>query len=580
MKSFIRFNLIGVIFTLIGILIVFQILRIQDIGDEILIDPYWKEPVTPERGIIYDRNGNQLAGNKKVYELGIELNQVVDAETIALEVSRIFDMEYKDVLSLADMEFNENSARYMVLDDFIEPGKISQLESVEQQYINEKNSGLNGLHWFSYLQRSYPEKFLASNILGFYSFMDRIEGGSHFGVEEAYDNLLSGNPVTVVHPLDPSQISEIANVPPGANLVLTIDREIQAMTEEILEKAVEDNDAISGTIIIMDPETGEVLSMAITPRIDPNEYNKYADLILNYNTYNRAVDMPYEPGSVFKVLTMASALDSNSVEPETEFIDTGVYTIDRQNIYNWDRGAWGVQNMTTCLQHSLNVCLAWIAVEKVGPTTFYEYMNAFGIGHRTNIDLAGEKILPLREPGDEDWTMLSLGNNSFGQGVATTPIQIITAISAIANDGKMMVPHVLKSVITDDNIINVYPRVSGSPITTETARTLTDMLADSLEEEASTALVDGYRVAGKTGTAEIIINGKYDDNLTNASFVGWGPVDDPKFIVYVWIEQPASSPWGSIVAAPIFSDIVENLVILMDIPPDDIRQQLYAQTTD
>ena len=577
MKSFIRFNLVGAVFTIFGLIIVFQMIRIQEFSEEIAIAPYWEEPVTPERGIIYDRNGHQLAGNKKVYELGVELNQVVDPESIAAEVSRIIDMDYQDVLSLADTEFDENAARYIVLEDFIEPSKINQLEKVEQQYSNEDNNGLYGLHWFSYLQRSYPEKFLAANVLGFYSFMDRIEGGAHYGVEEAYDNLLSGNPVTVVHPLDPSQISEIANVPPGANLVLTIDRQIQAMTEEILEKAVEDNGATSGTIIIMDPETGEVLSMAVTPRIDPNEYNKYADLILNYNTYNRAVDTPYEPGSVFKVLTMASALDSGSVEPDTEFIDTGVYTIDRQNIYNWDRGAWGVQNMTTCMQHSLNVCLAWIAVEKVGPSTFYEYMNEFGIGHRTNIDLAGEKILPLREPGDEDWTMLSLGNNSFGQGVATTPIQIISAISAVANEGKMMVPHVLKSVISDDNIINVYPRVAGTPIKPETAETLTQMLAESLEKEASTALVDGYRVAGKTGTAEIIINGRYDDTLTNASFVGWGPVDDPKFIVYIWIEQPSSSPWGSVVAAPVFSDIVEKLVILMELPPDDIRQQLYAQ---
>jgi cell division protein FtsI/penicillin-binding protein 2 len=201
----------------------------------------------------------------------------------------------------------------------------------------------------------------------------------------------------------------------------------------------------------------------------------------------------------------------------------------------------------------------------------------FGIGHLTGIDLSGEVNWPLSVAGDPNWYPVNLGTNSFGQGVATTPIQMITAISAVANNqGKMMAPRVLKSVIQDGEQYNNPPQVIGSPISAQTAQTETAMLSQSLEKESSVALVDGYRVAGKTGTAEIPGPGGYLTDLTNASFVGWGPVDDPRFLVYVWLEKPTSSPWGSVVAAPVFSEIVKNLVVLIDLPPDAVRQELAA----
>jgi cell division protein FtsI/penicillin-binding protein 2 len=186
-------------------------------------------------------------------------------------------------------------------------------------------------------------------------------------------------------------------------------------------------------------------------------------------------------------------------------------------------------------------------------------------------------VYPLSVPGDPTWYTVNLATNSFGQGLAVTPIQMITAVSAIANDGKMMAPHILKAYIQDGKQYDTTPQVLGQPITAETAKTLTDMLAISLEQEASDALVDGYRVAGKTGTAEIAINGMYTSNLTNASFVGWGPVEDPQFVVYIWLEKPRTSIWGSIVAAPVFRDVVSELVVLMNIPPDNIRLSMSGE---
>jgi cell division protein FtsI/penicillin-binding protein 2 len=229
--------------------------------------------------------------------------------------------------------------------------------------------------------------------------------------------------------------------------------------------------------------------------------------------------------------------------------------------------------MTTCLQHSLNVCLAWVAKE-LGPTQFYEYLQKFGMGKYTGIDLSGEQVYPLSLPGDSNWYPINLGTNAFGQGVAATPIQMVTAIAAMANDGKMMAPHVVKAYIQDGVQYDIKPRPIQQVVKPETAQTLTEMLAISLEEEASNALVPGYRIAGKTGTGEIPGPGGYSSSLTNASFVGWGPVDDPQFIIYIWLEKPETSPWGSVVAAPVFSEAAQELVILLQLPPDELRQQL------
>jgi cell division protein FtsI/penicillin-binding protein 2 len=172
---------------------------------------------------------------------------------------------------------------------------------------------------------------------------------------------------------------------------------------------------------------------------------------------------------------------------------------------------------------------------------------------------------------------MDLGTNSFGQGIATSPIQMITAATALANNGNMMTPHILKSMVNNGHQYDTAPQVAGNPISPETARTITQMLARSLVEESSDALVEGYTVAGKTGTASIPTEYGYSDTMTNASFVGWGPVDDPRFVVYIWLEKPEASEWASIVAAPVFRDVVKNLVVYLDIPPDSIRQQLYGQ---
>lgn len=527
----------------------------------------------PERGDIYDRNGHLLAGNQTVYEVGVDLTTVRDPHSIAMAVSvnlgKNYDKVYSDILNPPP------GLSYLVVDNFASPEAVAYLKELKEE-LNESDNptpSLVGLGFSPRLERSYPESALASNILGFVN----LEGRGYFGVEEKYNDLLAGNPVKVWVPNDPNRAVEIPRIPNGTSLILTINRDLQDAVEEILDQSLYEYGAQHGTIIVMDPKNGDILAMAATPRMDLNNFQSYGVIYNNASEYNRAIGMPYEPGSVMKIFTMAAALDTGLVTPNTTFLDTGEIQIGGVTIKNWDEEAWGLQNMVGCLQHSLNVCLTWLAIQ-LGPQNFYGYMDRFGFGSLTGLDMAGEAAGRLKVPGDADWYPVDLGTNSFGQGITATPLQIMVGASAIANQGHMVTPHTLYAMLRDGHQFNVPPQYAGSPISAETAATLTEMLAVSLENEASAALVPGYRLAGKTGTAQIPTPyGFYDFSQTNASFIGWGPVDDPQFMVYVWLERPTFSIWGSQTAAPVFSEVAQKTIILLDIPPDTVRLQMAAR---
>jgi cell division protein FtsI/penicillin-binding protein 2 len=576
-----RYTTLGILITALAVFIVVQMLRIQlspqaealrDKGE--LYSGTWRN-LTPARGQIYDRWGHLLAGNKTVYEVGVVLEEVENPSTIALALNAVLDVDYDEVFAAASRE-PSSDAIYATLARFVTEDQKQRLEQLTEEmktaYGDQRGPNrpsLAGLTFDPRLQRSYPEKDLASNILGFVNW----EGEGFFGVEENFNAELAGNPQRVWVPFDPNRVEEFPQVPQGSSLILTIDRTIQAEMEKIVETAMEESGSESATIMVMDPSNGDILAAATSPRLDLNEFWRYDEVFEDSTPFNRTVSETYEPGSVFKVLTMSAAIDSGAVKPKTTFLDTGAIEVGGTIIRNWNSGAWGPQDMLGCMQHSLNVCLAWVATE-IGASRFYQYMQDFGIGHLTGVDMAGENPGRLKQPGDEDWYEADLGTNSFGQGVAVTPVQMLMAVSALANDGQMVFPRIILSIIDDGKQYNTSPRISGVPISSKTAQKLTEMLATSLEVESSAALIDGYRVAGKTGTAEIPTPFGYTSNETNASFVGWGPVDDPQFLVYVWLEKPSTSPWGSVVAAPVFKQAVERLVVLLDIPNDEMKAQL------
>lgn len=589
-----RFQMLGAGFVIIAIILFLQTIRIQLSPEaEIFIGlaegVYAGEEIEvfPPRGQIYDRKENLLAGNKTVYEIGVDL-QFVDgssgARDISMTLSAILGLDFNDVMEIVSTPYS-SSVAYLPIARSISSDLALELQEKVADSRTAQSEGddnylrLHGLDFRPSLQRSYPEQDLGSSVLGFMTQYNQ----SFFGVEQYYNSLLAGIPQKYWVPFDPNRVYELPEIPSGASLILTIDREIQAMVEKIIDAAKEKYDATSATVIVMDPKTGEILAMASTPRLNLNEYWRFEELYPTPKNiddapvpYNRAISQSFEPGSVFKVFTMAAALDQGTVERDTVFFDPGYFKIGGITIENWDGLAYSDQDMVGCMRYSLNVCLAWIGSE-MGADSFYTYMNAFGFGHITGIDITGEVTGRLKEPGDDDWWPADLGTNTFGQGISITPIQMMQAVSALANEGRMVVPHVLKAFVDNGNQIPTHVQYAGSPISKETAEIITDILAYSLEKEASNALVDGYRIAGKTGTAEIPTKEGYTREITNASFVGWGPVDDPQFIVYVWIEEPSATPsaiWGSQTAAPVFSEIVERLVILMDLPPDHIRLSL------
>ncbi|MBS1250214.1 MAG: Stage V sporulation protein D [Chloroflexi bacterium] len=611
-----RYTFIGFIFALVGILIIGQMIRLQiALEPEDYLSPKTMgepEQAASRRGLIVDRNGKLLAGNVTSYRVTVS---VLDLKRMAAsykyadieEINQIFEVAI-DVFEIADEETLEllRSSPYPDRDSipvaqFTTKEKVERfldhIEIIRQDWPepNEDNSEgeddtepplvelvdcqpIVGIYCEPRFTRVYPENFLASNVLG---FVARSDNRGHLGVESEHDATLRGDDRTVKALWDPYKADQAPYPNHGSSLVLTIDSVLQAEVEDILDSSLAENGSQAGTIIVMDPQTGDIYAMASAPRADVNEYwrEEYAHIINNVdNVFNYAIKA-YEPGSVSKVLTMAAALDAGVVDPDTVFLDTGSFSIGGITIRNWDGRAWGPQTMIECLEHSLNVCLAWVG-SQLGAEQLYTYFQDFGFGQSTGVGLANESPGIVKNYLSSDWHKSELGTNSFGQGIEITPIQMMKAVSAVANGGEMVNPRIVQAVIDHGDYYKAPITSAGYPITQETAQTLTNMLMQSIKGESyKAALVPGYSVAGKTGTGEIFVPGEgYTSNLTNASFIGWGPVDDPHFMIYVWFNKPTSSIWGSLVAAPVFRQVAERVILRLDIPPDNVRLALQEDT--
>ena len=535
------------------------------------------EQIIPARGLIFDRNGKLMAGNSTSFVIEIETRQLTPESQLAIAevLSKTLVLPLEDLFGQLSQDWVARGQYRIRLTRNGEAGE--PLPITVDKFVASALNGfladplapdLSGLALVPAPERVYPAGSLAGHVLGFVN----QERQGFFGVEGYYDEWLAGKAITIARPMIAPEARLQPDAPAGVNLVLTIDSEIQQMVELELAKAIESSGSDSGEILIMDPRNGEILAMAAWPILDPNAYEPWLTEEGDESpVIAPAVGAMYEPGSTFKVLTMASALDAGVVEPETEFIDTGSIEVGGNTIRNWDGEAWGPQSMLGCMKNSLNVCLAWVGSDRLGASTLYSYLRAFGVGQLTGIDLAGEVPGQLRTPRHPEWTESDLGTNSFGQGVSLTPMQLLVAISAVANEGLMVQPHVVRQVVGPNGAYSPQTTVLGRPITPETAATLNEMLATTLDGETAYAKVPGYRIAGKTGTAQIPTDFGYDASGTIASFIGWGPVDDPRFIVLVRLDKPETSPWGSVVAAPVFQEVARRLVVFLEIPPDAVR---------
>jgi cell division protein FtsI/penicillin-binding protein 2 len=592
-----RVSVLLVIMGMSALAMFIQLIRVQ-FGPYAPVFSTWIEAaedteaeIDPVRGLIYDRDGDLLATNVPMYYLEVEVFQLTQAsrKQIAAVLARTLVLPYEDLYNQLNADWGSLGLYRIRLTREVDGGErwpitIDQVAAdvLKSFLLDPEAPDLSGLKPVPAPKREYPASALAGHLLGFVN----QEGKGYFGIEGFYDNWLGGKAITVERGYIPPEARIQQDTPTGVNLVLTIDLDIQQMTDDILRKVIEDSGSESGQIIVMDPRNGEILAMAILPSLDPNNYEPWLvelgveadDLETEEDelVINPAVGGQFEPGSTFKILTMAAAIDAGVIEPEDQFIDRGVIEVGGVKIRNWNGGAWGPQTMVGCIQHSLNVCLAYVASEKLGAAPFYKYLTAFGMGRVTGIDLSGEVSGQMRTPRHPEWTEADLGTNSFGQGISVTPVQLIAAVGAVANEGVMVQPHIVRAVVGPEGAYWPKPTTLGKPISAESARIITEMLVQSVEGEARHAHINGYEIAGKTGTAQIPIENGYDDRWTIASFIGWGPVSDPRFLVLVRLDKPESSPWGSVVAAPVFRDVVERLVAMLEIPPDSVREVIAA----
>lgn len=528
----------------------FQILEARQLsanGDELRNYSATRLPV---RGAILDRNGIMLAAPGNDFE--------VDASPALLIREQMDDI----ATSLAPVL---EKSRYQILDT-IETAKAEALPwvTLARRVSPELADRIEALPYAGlYLEpvprRLYPQGNLLSHALGYVNF----EGEGLSGLERYYQDLLGGRAATEQRSGDPAALRTNLPVVDGADIVLTVDRTVQYVVEQHLEQALKQYGAQSGLIIAMQPRTGEILAMASRPDFSPYNYPDFPVEVLT----NPAVSLQYEPGSVMKLATVAAALDSGVATPQTSFVDSGVFEVGGITVRNSCRCGYGLVDVTTILKESINTGTTFLST-LMGPDIFYNYLGRFGFGRPTGIDLAAEFRGEVHLPDSPVWSDSFLGTNSFGQGIAVTAVQMISAASAIANRGVQMQPHLVKEIRYADGRVEVIePQVMSLPIRPETADAMLPMTILSGE----LASFDGYVVAGKSGTAQIPEAGGYHPTDTIASYIGWLPADDPQLIILVKLDRPQTSEWGSQTATPTFAALAQDLVLLLDIPPDPVR---------
>ncbi len=511
----------------------------------------------PDRGRIYDRNGELLAGNEMFYDIGISPNLINDKKDAANRIGRILGIDPATL----EKTFLENDSPYIRLTNKPASTEIAQKIAKED---------IVGVRLDPIPRRTYPQGKLAGPIIGFFG----ADGKGYVGVEEHWNQYLAGQVRFTDESPIPFEVNANNRPQPGDDIYLTIDRSLQELAEQSLEESLKELNLKSGSIIIMDPRNGEILAMANFPSFDPNNYAEAAKL---GTLKNAAVSDLYEPGSVFKIVSMASALDSGKVNRNWTYMDRGVMNVGGAAIYNWDRGAHGSTSFDQVLIHSWNLGTTSAAID-MGVKTFYDYMrDRWGINSRMGIDLGGEATGVLRQPGDMFWTDSFLATNSYGQGLQISPLQMISYSNTIANGGQLMQPHIVLKRVHGDQVIHSEPFVMRTPIRKETADQIRDIMVRVVNEgEADKAIVPGYKIAGKTGTAQLYNPeiAAYDPILQENTFIGFLPADEPR--VSILIKFDNSPDYASQTAAPAFSKLVNRLVVLMNIPTDKQRAALRA----
>ena len=520
------------------------------------------QELSADRGEIYIHDGEDrypLAVNREYQMVYASPKDVVEKDRAALELARILGLD-------AGVIKNK-------LDRPNDPFEIIKKRLNDEEIARINELGLKGIAFLPEKYRYYPAGELASQVIGFASLRENGRVGG-YGIESSKDGILRGETGTVSQEKDAAgrwlPLSDRLIVSPknGESLLLTIDRVIQYETEKILKDSVERYEADSASAIVMDPKTGNILSMVSFPQFDPNNYSEEED----YSVFlNPVVSMTYEPGSVMKPIVMAMGIEEGKVSPTTEFVDTGSESVAGYVIHNSENKVYGRSTMMKVLDQSINTGV--IYVEKlIGNQTFGDYFTRFGFGKKTNIGLPAELAGSIRNL-ENTRSNISFFTASFGQGVTTTPLQMLDAYVVFANGGKLIRPNIIDRIIhSDGQEEKIQPEIVRQVLSEETSHTIGMMLRSVVVNgHGKRADVPGYQVVGKTGTAQVAKSDAkgYEDGLSIGSFVGYAPLDDPRFVVLVKLDNPKKVEWAESSAAPTFSQIMKFLLEYAKIKPTE-----------
>lgn len=515
-------------------------------------------PLASRRGTIYDRNGRELAVSLRVSSIFAQPREVQDPEGAASALSAALGLPAQQVL-----ERLKADKPFVWIKRSVSPDEAEAVAHLQ----------LKGIASVPEAKRFYPKQEEAAHLLGFVGMDDRgLEG-----LELQYDAYLAGRPKWVVRQQDALGrpiFREEAGEVQGSDLYLTVDEVIQYITERELEAAVVRSGALSGSAIVMDPLTGEILALANYPTFNPNVYAGAPA----FARRDRAVTDSYEPGSAFKVIVGAGALEERLVRPADRFNGEGG-AMEVGGITIRDHEQFGTITFSEVLAHSSNVGAIKVGM-RLGKSLYYDYISGFGFGNLTGIDLPGETPGLIRRP--KDWSALSLASLSIGQEVSVTPLQMLVAVSAVANGGTLVRPYVARSITAADGKVvrETAPVQLRRVISEETARTLTTILKGVVTEgTGKAAAVEGFEVAGKTGTSQKLDQaaGRYSQHKVVASFVGFVPAEQPRLAIVVVIDEPKILQWGGSIAAPTFREIARESLVHLRITPAAREQPRLAE---
>lgn len=573
----------GFYYLLIGILIIrlgyIQIINPEKYTDKAIIQQQKDEIIQPLRGNILDRNGKELAVSIVTYDILVEKIYISDAQKTAEAISKVLNDATADEFM---KKFNDDTKRFIFR-------KNVPLEDVEKI----KEAGITGLKFEENSQRRYPYGQFASFVIGHVSYDNEGIAGI-----EAYMNAdLKGIPGRKIVVKD-GENREIPNseiryneAKDGNTIILTIDEALQHHVEKVTNQAYIDNNAVAVTSIVMNPKNGEILAMASKPDYDSNapreaKFESYKNQLANAKSVdeksaiiskmwrNPAVNDVYEPGSPFKLVTASAALEEDLVYPEELFYDKGYLKIKDRTIKNWTSVPYGSLTFRKAVEASVNTVFVQVA-NRIGAQRFIKYIETFGYGKKSGIEIPGEAagiIYPVEKTGE-----VELATMSFGQGISVTPLQMINSVAAIANDGKLLKPTLIKEIQdSKGNIISRHEKQEiKTPISSQTAAKVIDLMESVINAGGSVSKIDGYRLAGKSGTAQKVLNGKYQEGAYIGSFVGVAPVEDPQLVVLTIIDEPrGGSYYGGVIASPVVRDIMSYSLRYLGINPDNTQ---YSQ---